>query len=287
MTDFGVAKILDAQQDLTSTGMMVGSPWYMSPEQCGVGELCPASDIFSLGSTVFELLSGRTPFTGNTTAAVVRQITLDEAPRVGVAVPGLPQPIEDFVSALMAKELRDRYDSAAHVMVDSQLLQKSQPPKWLPSARHAAPDPEPHLALVDELLDGSEAPKRLSPSASNAGVPWRALAIGAMALLGFGLLFLAFGGGSPGEAVRPANYSNPPPPPPPEVRLPPRFDDMDKDRDGVLSLTEALTDPNMNEERFNRRDINGDRHLDPEELPPPHHLLGPPPGQHPPPRPGR
>src|SRR5574341_510049 len=65
VTDFGIAKVAHAKA-LTQTGGMVGTPAYMSPEQCGGGEVAGASDQYSLGVVAYEMLAGRQPFTGGT-----------------------------------------------------------------------------------------------------------------------------------------------------------------------------------------------------------------------------
>ncbi len=77
VTDFGVAKVTQAATQLTADGTFIGTPQYMSPEQCGVGEVGPRSDLFSLGVTVYELLTGRTPFQGDTPASLIFKITKD------------------------------------------------------------------------------------------------------------------------------------------------------------------------------------------------------------------
>src|SRR5690606_32168235 len=65
VTDFGIAKVADAR-GLTMTGVMIGTPTYMSPEQCSAGEITGASDQYSLGIVAYQMLSGRVPFEGDT-----------------------------------------------------------------------------------------------------------------------------------------------------------------------------------------------------------------------------
>ena len=93
MTDFGIAKVLNAQTKLTVDQQTLGSPCYMSPEQCGVGEVVPASDLFSLGVTTFEL---------------IKKITQDDAPALGDLMPDMPPVVQAFIGALVEKDLARR-----------------------------------------------------------------------------------------------------------------------------------------------------------------------------------
>jgi serine/threonine-protein kinase len=71
VADFGIARALDAEDNLTRTGITIGSPLYMSPEQTDGREIDPRADQYALASVLFEMLSGEPPFTGQTLHAVV------------------------------------------------------------------------------------------------------------------------------------------------------------------------------------------------------------------------
>jgi hypothetical protein len=111
--DFGLAKhVLQADQKLTQSGMVLGTPAYMPPEQVK-GELehmGPASDIYSLGVILYELLTGRLPFEG-TAGAIYGQILYTEPPLPSAVVPGLDPALDGICRKAMAKTPTERYPS--------------------------------------------------------------------------------------------------------------------------------------------------------------------------------
>ena len=80
LTDFGLAKLLEHDSDVTQTVAMLGTPAYMSPEQArgATKQLTTASDIYSLGAVLYELLAGRPPFTGASTVEILRKVVEEE-----------------------------------------------------------------------------------------------------------------------------------------------------------------------------------------------------------------
>src|SRR6266700_6260382 len=89
VSDFGLAKLLDGNNDLTRSLTVFGTPGYIAPEQAenAAADLKPATDIYSLGAILFELLSGRPPFLGEHAVAVVRQAAENDAPKLRSVVP--------------------------------------------------------------------------------------------------------------------------------------------------------------------------------------------------------
>jgi eukaryotic-like serine/threonine-protein kinase len=114
--DFGVAKILAApdgsQSVKTRTGSLMGTPLYMSPEQCkGAGLLDHRTDIYSLGVMIFEMLSGRPPFMAEGIGELFAKHMLEEAPNLLDFAPGTPPAMAAAVNKSLNKELDDRFAS--------------------------------------------------------------------------------------------------------------------------------------------------------------------------------
>ncbi|MCA1712524.1 MAG: protein kinase [Actinobacteria bacterium] len=104
VTDFGIARATDAVP-LTQTGTVVGTAYYLSPEQASGSPVTPASDVYSLGVVAYECLSGRRPFPGDNAVAVALAHLRDEPPPLPPHVPG---PVRDLVLRALAKDPKQR-----------------------------------------------------------------------------------------------------------------------------------------------------------------------------------
>jgi serine/threonine protein kinase len=116
VTDFGVARAVSAAggERLTSTGLAVGTPAYMSPEQAsGDDRLDARSDLYSLACVVYEMLAGQPPFTGMTASVVMARHSLDPVPPLATVRPGLPAAVAMTVERALAKTPADRFPSTA------------------------------------------------------------------------------------------------------------------------------------------------------------------------------
>ncbi|MCA1816248.1 MAG: protein kinase, partial [Acidobacteria bacterium] len=108
--DFGIAKLAAESLDdsdvknLTQTGVMIGTPRYMSPEQCDGDALTPASDVYSLGIIFYEMLTGETPFNGATPLAVALQHSSKQPRPPRELMPTLPPELERVVLHALAKK---------------------------------------------------------------------------------------------------------------------------------------------------------------------------------------
>ncbi|MGY1747106.1 protein kinase domain-containing protein [Blastococcus sp. SYSU D00695] len=109
LTDFGIAKPLDASTRLTRTGMVVATFDYASPEQIESQPLDARADVYSLGCVLHKLLTGSVPFPGSTVAAALHGHLTMPPPRPTALVPGLPAGLDDVVARAMAKDPADRY----------------------------------------------------------------------------------------------------------------------------------------------------------------------------------
>jgi tetratricopeptide (TPR) repeat protein len=102
--DFGIAQ-REGKTQLTRTGMMIGTPGYMAPEQARAsGQIDARADVFALGCVLFQCLTGVPPFDGHTTAAVLAKILFDAAPRVSALWPEVPESLDALVAQMLSKE---------------------------------------------------------------------------------------------------------------------------------------------------------------------------------------
>jgi len=115
VADFGIARAVSAaaESNLTQTGMLVGTPAYMSPEQAGDGPLDGRCDIYALGSVLFEMLVGAPPFTGSTPIAIIAQRITGPAPTLRAVGAMVPPAVEALVARALAQARDDRFPSAA------------------------------------------------------------------------------------------------------------------------------------------------------------------------------
>src|SRR5437899_411277 len=116
VTDFGIALAVSAAADdrLTLTGLAVGTPVYMSPEQAlGERELHARSDVYSLGCVLYEMLAGEPPFTGPTAQAVIAKRLVDPVPAVRRLRDAVPEGVERALMGALARVPADRFASAA------------------------------------------------------------------------------------------------------------------------------------------------------------------------------
>lgn len=130
--DFGIAKTLDkhaAQQFLTQQGDVIGSPLYMSPEQSLGLPVDKRTDIYSLGCTFFECLTGRVPFRGATAMQTIMMHQQDAVPSVGKYAPNLEHldAIDTLLGRMMAKKPEQRYQSMHQVIHDLERLKQGLP----------------------------------------------------------------------------------------------------------------------------------------------------------------
>jgi hypothetical protein len=112
--DFGVARAVASR--MTTTGAVLGTPAYMSPEQArGIHDVSPRSDVFALGCVLFECLTGTPPFAGLNENATLAKLLTGQAPRVGERRPDTPPMIDALLSRMLARDPADRFADAGAV----------------------------------------------------------------------------------------------------------------------------------------------------------------------------
>jgi serine/threonine protein kinase len=113
--DFGLAKPVGTDSDLTHSGTVVGTPAYMSPEQARGLKVDHRTDLFSLGAVLYRLCTGTTPFTGPNVMAVLMALGTEDPVPVRTSNPNIPEPIAALIHQLLAKKPEDRPQTAAEV----------------------------------------------------------------------------------------------------------------------------------------------------------------------------
>ena len=136
LTDFGIAKILDLEEtaDLTGTGMGIGTPEYMAPEQW-TGKTSTLSDQYALGVVLYEMLTGRKPYSADTPAAILLKQATEPLPRPGQFARDLPDKVERLLLKVLARNPADRYASMGEfaVALESTLSRSAAPTKQQPA----------------------------------------------------------------------------------------------------------------------------------------------------------
>lgn len=170
ITDFGIARMRSSNVQ-TQTGMMMGSPKYMSPEQVIGKRADHRADIFSLGVILYEMLTGAAPFTGESVNAVMYQIVNFVPPSPSAINPAAPSALDAIVARMLAKALEERFQSAAEIARG--LRECEHQVHGAPSATNTLPlaalapavvDAEVKSALLAQTVERSRRAEEESPS---------------------------------------------------------------------------------------------------------------------------
>ncbi len=171
VVDFGIAKLKErssgrASLHLTEPGLVMGTPHYMSPEQCRGEELDARSDVYSLGITLYEMLSGRVPFDAPTPSAVIIQHAVDPPRKLRLFRQDITPDIEDVVMRALAKNREARQQSAIELLAEFEqavTAAHSEPgPPDQPESSSEAIDPEIELLLAANLISERRVPDESS-----------------------------------------------------------------------------------------------------------------------------
>jgi eukaryotic-like serine/threonine-protein kinase len=163
VTDFGISRI--DRSDLTGTGTMIGTPSYMSPEQCRGLAIDARSDLFSAGIVLYEMLGGERPFAAPTTTAVVERLLNMDPPDISVVNPAVGPALKAVVERALRKSPEERYQSAAEMATalravpasgsDATIL-SDRTIAWPPALAGMAPAGESARAPRSDATGGSD-----------------------------------------------------------------------------------------------------------------------------------
>jgi serine/threonine-protein kinase len=212
LTDFGIAKIVEATMQFTQTGAIIGTPAYMSPEQIRGESLDGRSDLYSLGIILFELATGRRPYRAETPPAVFVKHLHDPLPMPRELNPDIPEAVERVILKALAKDREHRYptaDALGRALADAvsevkpaseeSVETEIEPPQYAPTAGADLTPPHPPRAERAERVPPSQPQAPPRPQAGIRSWGWIlggvAVLVGVAAVAGVGLLAInALGG---------------------------------------------------------------------------------------------
>jgi serine/threonine protein kinase len=219
LTDFGLARMAEAATKITTSGTIMGTPAYMSPEQGAGSSVDHRSDIYSLGIILYEMITGRVPYTAETPIAVVFKHIQDPLPSARKFNPDLSDAIESVLLKVLAKNPEDRYQTAdaltravqraiPEISIDDEVQAQpvisvesilSQPKSDIASTETAMPPPSAPGTQTEATLteiaakdtNQQHVPSSMKSTPTSAGALKRRIRRTALVLVLIGLVFAA------------------------------------------------------------------------------------------------
>ena len=151
LIDFGVARFVGGITSLTRTGMVAGTPGYMAPEQVrGTRDLGPAADVFGLGCTLYEMLTGHYAFSGSNQLALMSKVLFTEPRPIGAFCPEMPSAVADVIARMLVKDPAKRLADGGAVAAALAALPPlpDGPRRYFTTPEPASPAPAVALAHV-------------------------------------------------------------------------------------------------------------------------------------------
>jgi serine/threonine protein kinase len=212
VTDFGIARAL-SESGLTESDTVWGSPLYFSPEQAAGDPPSPASDVYSIGVVMYEMLAGKPPFQAEKTAALALMHMREEPTPLAVRNPQVPPQLEWIIRKVMAKEPSARYRNAEQLarILEEYREHGEQATGWQPALPTSV-----HTVEVDRRIVEPEPVPEIAPESlvDSSRLTWVLASIAFVAVIGLVLLWWAvymayFPSEQPGPPVHPTRTSQP------------------------------------------------------------------------------
>lgn len=182
LTDFGIAKAASEAEQLTRTGMLVGTPEYMSPEQAGEGTVDYRSDLYALGVVLYQMATGRVPFRSTTPHATLHAVIYEAPPPPRQHNPSISPGAESVILKSVAKRPEQRFQSGAELSAALRAALKSEPYRAAAAAPSARPTAAPTPAA--------------QPARERSPAVWILVGLAAVVVVVLaGLVFAVVGGG--------------------------------------------------------------------------------------------
>ncbi len=228
LTDFGIAKLLidtEETSDLTGSGMGIGTPEYMSPEQFQGARVDARTDVYSLGVVFYEMVTGRKPYTANTPGAILVKQATESLPPPSTFVRGLPQDVEATLLRALAKKPEERFaDMGGFLRALEDIASGRMPPRDLTGTAtvddsyataatlQAAGTAYPTVADRDAQPRVAYGPPPAPPRRTSGWIAWALgalglCAVGALAVIVVAMLASSSGGGA--SSNPPTSYQPP------------------------------------------------------------------------------
>ncbi len=183
--DFGIVRAPGAE-DLTVTGVSIGTPGYMAPEQARGERVDARADVYSLGSVLYQCVTGERPFTGDDVMGVLLRVVLEEAPRARYLAPWVPAALDELIARMLSKSPAERPADGGAALDALAAIDVASPPSHVAQPRSLSRTDRPVVCLVlargtsssaalDPERDDDEAPTAIDGTADEA-TPTRALA---------------------------------------------------------------------------------------------------------------
>ena len=167
VADFGLARLIEDSEatQLTQVGVAMGTPLYMSPEQIEARDVDSRSDIYSLGITAYQMLAGETPFVGETAISVAVQHLNSSPADLTLCRPDIPKNLCDVVHRMMAKDPKDRFQSASELQTTLRKIEIDNENKdWSPSFDQVSLQEAQAIYTQQRLESAQRAKQNLDPT---------------------------------------------------------------------------------------------------------------------------